>query len=226
MNGYTQYYYDLISRPSKRITINKDHSPLVEATKEGMQAPHEHVSVYDLPAHYQHQEPDYQQSGSSHDQYVDLGGTTPPLVFREARPLEIQSQPESYQGVPMEQAFFDQLMKVSMDATMKPMGMQDTIPINPIPMDRGMMPMDIEPAQLDLEAMIQDTPLTQEFMASDMIHAEIQHQMHEPQVHFDDMMQSAYAEHAHAFDQHIQNMEDQFMMQQQLFDMQMTGPFG
>ena len=41
-------------------------------------------------------------------------------------------------------------------------------------------------------------------------------------LHLEDMMQSAYAD----FDQHVQEMEDQFTMQQQLFDIQMMGPFG
>ena len=119
MDGFTPYMYKLISRPSKRIKISHDHSRPVEMTQECIQAPHEHFSVYENPAIYGHEMPDYiEPSPQAWFEGQIIQTPQQPHIEPQQReePQEVECKYE-----PMTQELFDLLVQQFIDKTHGPM---------------------------------------------------------------------------------------------------------
>lgn len=80
-------------------------------TDSGIQASHEHFSIYDSPAVYNHQMPDYEPPDRQHWFDIPIAQTPQPVMHEPV--IEPEPKPEivSYEPQPPDQELFDILMK-------------------------------------------------------------------------------------------------------------------
>ena len=213
MNGFTSYMSKLMTRPSRKIHLSHYNPSIVESTQESIQAPHDHFNVYDLPARYQDQNLEYQESRPEFDEFTFHRPTPQPARIEHRQVVDVQ-EPD-YVGTPMPQDIFDQLMRFSQAGPFDPFSPEEIAEVNPILIEHGLPPITVsepvresQPEESGLEQIVRNTCVTEELMASDMIGHEIQHM-----ISAHDIQQVAFDEQFNMFDQYMQAFEDQFLMQ-------------
>jgi len=126
----------------KRIRIDNRPMNIVEMTQEGIQAPHEHFSVYERPAMYAPEMPAYIEP--SHQAWFE----GPMIQTPQQLHLEVQQREEpqevKHKYEPMTQEIFELLMQQFMDRThgpMDPVSQGEMQEVNMILQDLGHTPM-------------------------------------------------------------------------------------
>lgn len=95
--------------------INNRLVDIIEMSDAGIQAPHEHFSIYDLPAEYNHPMPEYEPPVRPEWFDIPIAGTPEPVMFEPV--IESGPEPEimGYEPQPLSQELFDILMQQSID---------------------------------------------------------------------------------------------------------------
>ena len=95
--------------------INNRLVDIIETSDAGIQAPHEHFSIYDLPAEYNHPMPEYEPPVRPEWFDIPIAGTPEPVMFEPV--IESKSEPEmvSYKPQPPDSELINILMQQAID---------------------------------------------------------------------------------------------------------------
>lgn len=102
MNGFTPHLYELLHGPQAH-----DISRLEEMTAEGVQAPQEHFSVYDMPAMYSPEPPAYTEPMAGSYEPI---ASTPEKMFAPEVVHEPEPEPVTYDSCVMTQELMQYLI--------------------------------------------------------------------------------------------------------------------
>lgn len=88
---------------------------IIETSGEGIQSPHEHFGVYDLPAVYNHPMPEYQPPARPEWFDIPIAGTPDPMTLEPV--IESVSEPEitGYEPQPPDPELFNIFMQQAID---------------------------------------------------------------------------------------------------------------
>lgn len=126
-----------------KIRIDNHLDDIVQMTGEGMWAPQEHFSFYDMAATYIPEMPAYQPPIEPDWFNIPLALTPEPVMFEPA--VQVQPEPEMVSYEPMSQELFSALMQQAVErgnaVNEDYISIRDIAEVNQIMIDHGAEPM-------------------------------------------------------------------------------------